>query len=56
MTVAADVVLENLQEPLRILKEVKVRVFNTNEKFWNPSKPKIQDEYQLHVFEVSFRT
>ncbi|XP_047134401.1 rab GTPase-activating protein 1 isoform X1 [Hydra vulgaris] len=51
MTVAADIVLENLQEPIRILKEVKVRVFNTNEKFWNPSKPKIQDEYQLQVFE-----
>jgi len=52
MTVAADVVFKDLKEPVRFVKEAKVRVFPTNEKFWNPSKPRIQEEFVLELNEV----
>lgn len=52
MTVAADVVFKDVKEPVRFVKEVKVRVFPVNEKFWNPTKPRIQEEFTLQLKEV----
>ena len=53
MTVAADVIFEDLKEPVRFVKEAKVRVFPSNEKFWNPAKPRIQEEFVLKLKEVN---
>ena len=55
MTVAADIVFKDLKEPVRFVKEAKVRVFPPNEKFWNPSKPRIQEEFVLELKEVRWR-
>ena len=52
MTVAADVIFEDLKEPVRFVKEAKVRVFPANEKFWNPAKPCIQEEFVMQLKEV----
>lgn len=51
LTVAADIIFQDLKEPVRIFKEAKVRIFGSTEKFWNPSKPKIQEEYILQLKE-----
>ena len=52
MTVAADVIFADLKEPVRFVKEAKVRVFPSSEKFWNPAKPRIQEEFILQLKEV----
>ena len=52
ISVAADLVFTELKEPVRIVKESKVKVFPTNEKFWNPSKPRLHEEFILDLKEV----
>lgn len=54
MSVAVDLVFADLKEPVRFVQEVKVRVYASNEKFWNPSKPRITEEYIMQLKEVSF--
>lgn len=54
MTIAADLIFHDLKEPVRILKEAKVRIFPSNEKFWSPTKPRIQEEYILQLKEVQY--
>eukprot|EP00794_Sanderia_malayensis_P016013 gene16013-17630_t len=51
ISVAIDLVFSDLKEPVRIVKESKVRVFPSNEKFWNPSKPRIHEEYTMDLKE-----
>lgn len=55
ISVAADLVFSDLKEPVRIVKESKVKVFQTNEKFWNPSKPRLHEEYIMELKEVSWQ-
>ena len=52
LTVAADLVFSDLKEPVRILKEAKAKVFPSNEKFWNPTKPRIHEEYTIELRQV----
>ena len=54
MSVAVDLVFADLKEPVRFVQEVKVRVYASNEKFWNPSKPRITEEYTMQLKEVNF--
>ena len=49
MTVAVDFVVSGISEPVRFIKEVGVKVFPTNERFWNPSRPKIREQYILEL-------
>ena len=49
ITLAADLIFHDVKEPVRIIKEAKVRIFPANEKFWSPTKPKIQEEYLLQL-------
>ncbi len=55
MSVAVDLIFSDLKEPVRIVKEAKVRVFPSNEKFWNPAKPRMHEEYTLELKEVGLR-
>ena len=52
ISVAADLVFSDLKEPIRVVKESKVKIFTTNEKFWNPSKPRLHEEYIMDLKEV----
>jgi len=51
ISVAADLVFSDLKEPVRVVKESKVKIFTTNEKFWNPSKPRLHEEYIMDLKE-----
>eukprot|EP00795_Rhopilema_esculentum_P010495 gene10495-19207_t len=51
ISVAADLIFSDLKEPVRIVKESKVKVFPNNEKFWNPSKPRLHEEYLMELKE-----
>lgn len=54
MTVAVDFVVSGISEPVRFLKELGIKVFPSNERFWNPSRPKIKEQYTLELKMVCF--
>ena len=54
ISVAADLVFSDLKEPVRIVKESKVKVFPSSEKFWNPAKPRLHEEYTMELKEVIY--
>lgn len=49
MTIAVDFVVFGISEPVRFIKEVGVKVYPYNERFWNPSRPKIKERYTLEL-------
>ena len=49
MTVAVDFVVSGISEPVRFIKELGVKVFPSTERFWNPSRPKIKEQYTLEL-------
>ena len=49
MTVAVDFVVTGISEPVRFIKELGVKVYPSNERFWNPSRPKIKEQYTLEL-------
>lgn len=53
MTVAVDLVLEGIQEPVRFLVEMRAKIFPTNERFWYfTTRPHIE-QFILKLKEVS---
>jgi hypothetical protein len=49
MTVAVDFVVTGISEPVRFIKELGVKVYPSSERFWNPSRPKIKEQYTLEL-------
>jgi len=43
MTIAVDLVLEGIQEPVRFLVETRAKIFSTGERFWYfTTKPHVE--------------
>ena len=56
MTVAADLVMEGIQEPVRFLIETKAKIFPATERFWYFAKRPLQEQFIIRIKEVSFLT
>jgi len=49
MTVAVDLVVARVTEPVRFIYETKARIFPQNDRFWNINKPRIHDLYIMEL-------
>ncbi|KXJ05964.1 Rab GTPase-activating protein 1-like [Exaiptasia diaphana] len=49
MTVAIDLVVAKVTEPVRFIYETKARIFPQNDRFWNINKPRIHDVYVMEL-------
>ena len=54
LSVAVDIVIEDIAEPVRFLIETKARVFPQNEKFWYFGRKVLQENFNLLLKEVSW--
>lgn len=54
MTLAVDLVVEGIQEPVRFLIETKAKIFPMSERFWYFSKKPHHDQFILKLKEVMF--
>ena len=52
MTIAVDLVIEGIQEPVRFLIETKAKIFPTNERFWYFSRKPHHETFILKLKEV----
>lgn len=52
MTVAVDLVIEGIQEPVRFLIETRAKIFPTNERFWYFSTKPHVEQFVLKLKEV----
>lgn len=53
MTVAVDLVIRGIQEPVRFQIEMPVRVFSPNDRFWSFNKKLLIQQFFLNLKEVS---
>lgn len=49
MTIAADVVLAGIREPVRFSLECKARIFHEHERFWYVQRKTVVEKYFLRV-------
>ena len=52
LSVAVDIVVQEIQEPVRFLIETKARVFPQHEKFWYFGRKILQENFYLKLNEV----
>ena len=53
MTIAVDLVVTGVTEPVRFIVETKAKIYPSSEKFfWSPSKPKFHETYIMELKEV----
>ncbi len=52
LTIAVDLVVEGIQEPVRFLIETKAKIFPANERFWYFSKKPHHEQFVLKLREV----
>jgi len=53
VTIAVDLVVKGVTEPVRFIVETKAKIYPSGEKFfWTPSKPKFREIYILELKEV----
>ena len=53
LTIAVDLVVVGIQEPVRFLIETKAKIFPMNERFWYFSKKPHNEQFILRLKEVS---
>ncbi|CAB3383117.1 Hypothetical predicted protein [Cloeon dipterum] len=53
VTVAIDLVIRGIQEPVRLQLETKVKVYPKNERFWNLSKRQLVQQFYLNLKELA---
>ena len=54
LSVAVDLVIQEIQEPVRFLIETQASVYPQNEKFWPFGKKVLQETYFVRLREVSY--
>ena len=52
LTIAVDLVIEGIQEPVRFLIETKAKIFPITERFWYFSKKPHHEQFVLKLKEV----
>lgn len=52
MTIAVDLVIVGIQEPVRFLLESKAKIFPASERFWYFSKKSYNEQFILQLKEV----
>ncbi|XP_013410122.1 rab GTPase-activating protein 1-like isoform X2 [Lingula anatina] len=52
MTVAVDLVIAGIREPVRFVIETKAKIFPQNERFWYINKKPLQEKFHLKLKEV----
>lgn len=52
MTVAVDLVIVGIQEPVRFVVETKAKIFPHNERFWYFAKKSLMEQFYLKLKEV----
>lgn len=53
MTIAVDLVVTGVTEPVRFIVETKAKIFPSGEKFfWTPSRAKFREIYIMELKEV----
>ncbi|XP_065226884.1 rab GTPase-activating protein 1-like isoform X1 [Planococcus citri] len=55
LTVAVDLVIKRIKEPIRLTIETQVKMYPQNERFWSLSKAQIYHEFCLYLKEVCSR-
>lgn len=53
LTVAVDLVIKKIKEPVRLIIETQVKMYPQNERFWSLSKAQIYHEFCLYLKDVS---
>lgn len=53
ITVAVDLVIKGIREPLRFLIETPVKIFSQNERFWYFSKRPLIQQFFVNLKEVN---
>lgn len=53
ITVALDLVIRGIQEPVRLQLETPVKIYQKNERFWNLTKRSLVKQFYLNLKEVS---
>ena len=54
LSVAVDLVIQEIQEPVRFLVETRASVFPQNEKMWSLSKKLFRETFFVYLTEVDF--
>lgn len=54
MTIAVDMVIEGIQEPVRFMIETRAKIFPSNERFWYFSTKPHVEQFILKLKEVYF--
>ncbi|XP_013782186.1 rab GTPase-activating protein 1-like isoform X2 [Limulus polyphemus] len=52
LTIAVDLVVTGIQEPVRFVMETKAKIFPQNERFWYFSKKPLYEQFYLRLIEV----
>ncbi|CAH1786119.1 unnamed protein product [Owenia fusiformis] len=52
LTIAVDLVIEGIQEPVRLLIETKAKIYPQNEKFWYFTKKPHKEQFYLTLKEI----
>lgn len=56
LTVAVDLVVRGIKEPVRLVLETQVKVYPTTERFWTISRRPLVQQFTLNLKEVSHST
>lgn len=49
MTIAADVVIQQVAEPVRFVVETKARIYPSNERYWYYQRRSLIKQYQVKI-------
>lgn len=55
LTIAVDLVVRGIKEPVRLVLETQVKVFPSSERFWSISRRPLIQQFTLNLKEVSVK-